>query len=122
MGFSLGFSEEDFTNIVSDTGVTVSWESVTKAISNISGDETLSYATAVNKTVVFTKRTETNAQGKSGIVDMGDTIMLVDKDYGFKKDDRITYGGHKYLIVDEPIRREINGIQLFDTCTLVEID
>jgi ribosomal protein L14 len=121
MSVNLGFSEEDFTNIVDDLGVTVSWEQVTKTEDNITGDETLSYATAEDKIVVFIKQSEESKQVKEGILNSGDAIVLADKDFGFAKNDRITYNGFKYLIINDPIRREISGTQMFDTCYLREV-
>lgn len=121
MSSDLGFGEIDFTNIVNDIGVSVSWEAVTKTEDNVQGDETLDYATAVNKSVVFVKQNEQSQQVKAGILNSGDALVMADVDYGFAKNDRITYNGFIYIIKNDPIRREIKEIQLFDTCYLREI-
>lgn len=121
MATSLGFREEDFSNIVKDLGVNISWECVTKKTSNNTGTENLDYNPAEEKKVVFIKQSEESKQVKEGILNSGDAIVLADKDFGFIKNDRITYNGLKYLIINNPIRREVAGIQMFDTCHLREV-
>jgi hypothetical protein len=122
MSIGLGIVEEDFLSIVDDLGVAVSWEAVTKTEKPISGDETLTYATAVDKKIYFMKTSQSNQLVKEGIVASGDVVVLADKDFGFAKDDKITYDGKIYIIKQDPIKREAGGDGLFVTCYLREYD
>jgi len=110
----IGITSADFTNApLADLGTSVTWEAVTKTTANISGDETLSYAGGVAKTVIFVKRTQRYAQGKEGLVDLGDAYCMSENSDGFKLNDRITFNGEKFLIGDV-ITRRANGETMFD--------
>jgi len=118
----IGIEQSDFTNnALSDFGVQLSWEDCTKTNDNITGDETLSYSTAVLTTAVFVKRSQRYEQTAEGLVDLGDAYIMSPISLGFAKNDRITYEGEIFLI-NEVIRRRANGINMFDKCTLIKTE
>ncbi len=118
----IGITTEDFRNgPLNDLGITISWEEVTKTTNNISGDETLTYSSAENKTVYFTKRMIRYEQGPIGLIDLGDATILSPTDYGFKKDDKITVRGETYIIT-EVLRGRADSEHLFDTCKLIKLE
>ncbi len=116
----LGISSDDFSNgVLNDMGVVVDWEEATKTTDNISGSETLTYAATTEKTVVFRKRVQRYIQGKEGLIDLGDAIILATTSYNFKKDDKISYDGETYIIT-KVIQRWADDEHLFDSCTLIK--
>jgi hypothetical protein len=118
----IGITSADFTNApLVDLGSSVTWEAVTKTTNNITGDETLSYAGGVAKTVVFVKRTQRYAQGPEGLVDLGDAYCMSENSDGFKFNDRITYNGEKFLIGDV-ITRRANGEVMFDFANCFKVE
>ena len=123
MATDVGMSVSDFTdNPLADFGRTVSWENSTKATDPITGDESLSYAEAANKTVVFLKRSKTYEQSPEGLVELGDAYCMSAVADGFAKDDRLTIDSQKYLI-RRVIRRYTNeGTAMFDFCVLFKTD
>ena len=119
MGNDIGMKPADFTdNALADFGVTISWENSTKALHPTSGDETLSYAAAANKTAVFLLRSKTYEQSPEGLIEKGDAYVMVVPADGFAKDDKVTYGGVTYII-RKVINRETNeGAAFYDFCVL----
>jgi len=119
MATDIDMETADFTNNpLADFGRTVSWEDCTKAIDPIHGDETLSYASGVNKTVIFFKRSKTYEQNTEGLVELGDAYIMATTTFGFAKDDRITVDSEVYLI-RSVIRRYTNTATAFyDYCIL----
>ena len=118
----IGITSADFTNgPLADLGASVTWEAVTKTTSNITGDETLSYAGGVAKTVVFVKRSQRYAQGKEGLVDLGDAYCMSENSDAFKKNDRITFNGEKFLL-DNVITRRANGETMFDFANAFKVE
>lgn len=114
----IGIEIADFVNNpLSDFGVTVSWENVTKTTGNITGDETLSYAAAADKTAVFLKRAIDYEQSPEGLLEQGDAYLMAQIADGMAKDDKITYGGETYII-RKVIRRSPGGVNMFDFCVL----
>ena len=118
----IGITSADFTNApLADLGTSVTWEAVTKTTANISGDETLSYAGGVAKTVIFVKRTQRYVQGKEGLVDLGDAYCMSENSDAFKLNDRITFNGEKFLIGDV-ITRRANDETLFDFANCFKVE
>jgi len=118
----IGITSADFTNgPLTDLGVRVSWEDVTKTTDNITGDETLNYAGGVSKIVVFVKRSQRYAQGKEGLIDLGDAYCMSQNSDGFAKNDRLTYEGEKFLIGDVITRRS-DGEAMFDFANCFKVE
>lgn len=117
----MGISSTDFTgSVLNDLGVSVDWYNSTKTTDNITGDETLAYAGAVSKTVVFLRRNKTFEQSTEGRVELGDAYIMSETSDNFSSNDKIVYGGVTYLI-KQAIRRSVNGEDLFDYCVLFKI-
>jgi hypothetical protein len=118
---NVGITSNDFiNNPLTDFGVTVSWEQATKTTDNITGDETITYAPAVDKTVVFLRRSVIYELAKEGLVERGDAYIMAKTSDNFQKEDRITYDGVTYKIASV-IRRKADGEDIFDFCTLFKI-
>ncbi len=118
----IGISENDFVNgPLNDLGVTVNWYDATKTTDNITGQEVLSYASGVQKTVVFVKRIQRYAQTAEGLVDLGDAVCYVDKDEDFAKDDKIEWN-NEFFIIRSVILREADNEAMFKTCVLEKIE
>jgi hypothetical protein len=119
---NIGITPNDFSkNALVDLGVTVPYSSVTQVLSNLGEDETLTYASAVDKTVVFIKNNQRYEQVVGGLVDLGDARMFTPADFKPAKNDKIVYDAEEYL-VDRVIARRVNGELLFYTANLVKTE
>lgn len=99
MTINVVFSEVEFETILDDTvGRLVSHQVVTKTVSNITGQETLSYASGVSIKVYFMKYNQQWDYQKSGFHEKGDAVMLALPASGVKKDDRIVIDDQTYRI------------------------
>lgn len=115
---ALNIATTDFTlNPLADLGISITWEDATVSDHPVTGQETISYASGVAKTVVFLKRNTIHEHAMEGEIELADGYIMAQTSEGFAKDDRITYNSRKYLI-KSVIRRQWNGIALFDFCEL----
>lgn len=118
---TLDLPSSDFTNsALADIGKSVTWYNAIKTKNNITGVETLTYDAGVPKTVVIRKRSQRYAMTQEGIVDLGDAVVLSPIALGFAKDDKLTWDGQTYLIMNV-VRRNATE-DMFDTCTLIKIE
>lgn len=116
-----GIRAEDFTdNALDDFGVVVSYEAVTKTTDNITGDEDLGYAGAVNKTVLFFKQTQDWEQSIEGLIEKGDAYIMSRISDALSKNDRVTYDNKTYLVISVYTPKP-GGVELFDYCSLKRI-
>ena len=105
---NIGIGSADFINYpFTDWGVALTWEEATKTTDNVDGSETLSYAGGVATTAIFIKRSQRYVQTHEGLVDLGDATMFFNAGttssinfYPIGKDDRITYNGEKFIVLD----------------------
>lgn len=97
---SINVTSADFDIILADLGVTVSYKAVTNVIDPITGDNTPTYADAVNKTWIFYKRSNKELVNKWGIVDNADAYVFVPKTDTLNVGDQIVYGGETFEITD----------------------
>ena len=93
-----GVSSDDFGYILADMGRTVSYEVVTKTTDAITGQEISTFATAVNKTVVFFLEQEKWMWDKEGLVELGDAYIMATVATGIKRYDKFTIDGNTYYI------------------------
>lgn len=114
-----GIVVDDYNQILADFARTVSYEVVTKTTSGM-GDETSTFATATNYSLIFFKQECRWMFDKEGLVQLGDAYILATTTLGIKRYDRFTVDGNTYYI-ENVIRRYILGTAMFDyaTCFLV---
>lgn len=117
----VGIVVGDFTNNpLADFGVTATHSVATKTQNPITGAETLSYATGVSITAVFVKRTQRYEQAHEGLQELGDAFMMTALGTDIKKDDKITYNGDVFIVIDT-IQRDANGTSMFDSSNLRQV-
>lgn len=107
----------DFNAILNDLKRTVSWYDATKTISPMNGVETVTYASAVSKEVVFFRNDNKYIFDKEGIVEVGDAYIMAPTTMNFAREDKVTIDGETYII-QKIIRRHMADVQLFDYCIL----
>lgn len=114
-----GIKTEDFTTFVlGDLGQSVTKETVTKTISNITGDRTLSYAAGSSITVIFLRKETIRDYDSEGVLEKAEAYMMANTTDGVVRNDRITHDSNKYRI-GTVIRRDPDGsTPLFDMCAL----
>jgi hypothetical protein len=119
MALNLGsIAADDFLVILSDLKRPVSLAVVTQANSNISGDESLTYATAVYVDMVFLKKSKKYILDKEGLLDDGDCYVMAPPSVGIKRYDKVSVVGDKGLtetyMLDQVIRRQIGTSNVYD--------
>jgi hypothetical protein len=115
-----GISTDDFTQILSDFTRTVSYKVVTITNDQITGDETTTFASASDTSVVFFKTDSRFMFDKEGLMEVGDAYIMVPLSKGIKRYDQFTIDGDTYYI-DNVINRYVLGVEMFDygVCFLV---
>ena len=113
-----GVDTNDFINFpLSDMGVTVTLNRVTKTTSNITGDRTLTYGSNETITVVFLRRSVIHKYDKPGLVEEGDAYAMARCTTAILRGDKITNDANVYR-VEKVIRRKFGVTNMFDFCTL----
>jgi hypothetical protein len=117
-----GVVADDFTQIISDSGVTVSYKVVTKTIEGMSGSETTSFATASNKTVIFFKIANKYLWDKEGILMVADSYIIAPTSLGIKRYDQFQSPEGEWFYIENVSRRYMVGVTLMDyaECFLVQ--
>lgn len=103
----------DFAQIISDWGRTVSYSIVTKTTDSMSGNETDTYATASNQSVIFFLNETRYVWDKEGLLAVGDAYIIAPITLGIKRYDKFTIDSQEYFI-ENTIRRNITGIDMAD--------
>jgi hypothetical protein len=115
-----GVSTNDFTQIYNDFSRVLSYKVVTKTTDPTSGSETSSFATAVDKTMIFFKEDCRYLFDKEGLLQVGDAYVMAPTATGIKRYDQFTIDGQTYYI-ENVIRRYVAGVAMMDyaTCFVV---
>lgn len=108
-----GVSSDDFDQILSDMGVTLSYKVVTESEDSMTGEQTTSYATATSVTAVFFLQENRYVWDKEGFLEVGDAYIIASTDTGIQKNDQFTYAGQTYYIKNIT-RREVVGQTMVD--------
>ena len=104
----------DFENTaLRDWGVTVSRTPVTKTVSNIEGDETLTDGTPEDILAVFHKKKADYAQSNEGLVITQNAYVMVSPTQTLNKDDTITYQGETWRIYNVVTRGPAGSVALY---------
>jgi len=88
----------DFAQIMNDMQRTVSYKVVTKTTDPITGDETSTFGSAANQSVVFFKEDIRYLFDKEGLLQVGDAYILAPTTLGIKRYDQFTIEGETYYI------------------------
>jgi hypothetical protein len=107
MTIGTGVVTNDFAQILSDMGRTVSWKKVTKTTDPMTGSETSTFAAASNLTVVYFKEDQRYLWDPSGpgTISRYDQITV----------DSITY------YVEEVIQRYVTTVSMVDYVRLFKV-
>ena len=113
MGINFTAATTAFNKLLENFGKTLSRTPVTKTNSNISGQENLDSATAVNITGAFFRKEDAWSQDKEGLFQGADAILMVKTSVTINKNDLITYEDESYRINQDPITRRLGGIDFY---------
>ena len=108
-----GITTNDFSQIISDMGVTVSYSVVTITRHPVTGDETTTFATASDQTVIFFLEQNRYIWDKEGLLEVGDAYIIAPLTLGIKRYDQFTYDSRKYYI-QNVINRYVSGVEMCD--------
>ena len=114
-----GIKTADFTTfILGDLGQNVTKETVTKTISNITGERTLAYSAGASINVIFLRKNTIRDYDKEGVLEKADAYMMSKTTDSVVRNDRITHSSNNYR-VGTVIRRDPDGsTPMFDMCAL----
>jgi hypothetical protein len=115
-----GVSVSDFTGILNDMGVTVSYQVVTKSVNQLTGEEVSSFATGSNQTCIFFLDESKYLWDKEGLIQVSDAYLLTPITLNAKRYDQITINGISYYI-DNVTRRTVLTVDMFDFCNLFRV-
>lgn len=120
-----GVDELDFEQILSDMGITVSYQVSTMTTDPLTGVETTSFAAAVSQVLVFFLKQNRNLWDKEGVLSVGDAYVIAPISTGIKRYDRFTVtnasGVNNSYYIDNITRRTVltTDVSDFGVCFLV---
>lgn len=115
-----GVSTSDFTDILNDFGRTVSYKVVTKTTNGMTGEETSTYGTASDKTVVFFLHENKYIWDKEGLIKVGDAYIIAATSTGIARYDQLTIDSQTYYI-DNVTRMTVLGVAMADFGVLFKV-
>ena len=113
-----GINFKIFTNVINKYGDAVIRTPVTKTISNIEGDETLTDGTPETITVYIVRKATKWTFDTIGQIEGGDAQMLTKSTQTINKNDKITWNGNTYRVQDVLNRDNPGGNVCYKTCNL----
>lgn len=109
-----------FETLIDNFQKTISRTPVTKTISNITGDETLTEGIAADIIGAFFRKEDEYVQDKIGLLRNADAILMVKHDVTINKDDKLTYDSQDYRI-DKVVIRRLNGTPFYQVAQCFRI-
>jgi len=116
---SSGVSTNDFSQILNDFKRTISYEVVTITQDGM-GNETTTFATASNVSLIFFLEENRYLFNMEGLVQVGDAYILAPTTTGIKRYDRITIGGESFY-VENVIHRYVLNTAMLDLGILFKV-
>ena len=102
---SINFASVTYETMIDNFSKTISRTPVTKTISNVSGQETLTEGSASNISGAFFRKEDAWSQDKEGLFQGADAILLVKSGVTINKNDKLTYDSEDYRVVKVIERR-----------------
>lgn len=96
----------------------VSHSASTKVTDNITGDETLSYASPVTINVYIARKNRPWFLDKAGLIEGGDAIMLVPYGTTVSKNDTVLWNSNNYRVHTIIDRDMLGGSTAYKSCSL----
>ena len=105
-------------NLITKYGVDVTITPVTKSISNIEGDETLSNGSTYSERIYFSRRSTDWAPDSPGLIEGADAIALITPSSEIVKDYQILHNAKTYRVQSVIDRDQGGGTVMYKTITL----
>ena len=115
---STGVNFDIVLNLINRYGVSVTVTPVTKTISNIEGDETLSDGTTYSETIYFSRRSTDWKPDSVGLIEGADAIALITPTSSIAKDYKILHNAKNYRVQSVIDRDQAGGEVMYKTITL----
>jgi hypothetical protein len=121
---TIPITSADFTQILTDLQVTVSYYAVTNVIDPVYGSNAPTYASPVSKSWIFYKRSGDLKTQLPGLVDNGDAYVFMPTTDSMNFGDRIVYGGETFEFSHDCIyiNRYAGTNNLFKYYTVKKVD
>ena len=94
---------------------------VIRTVDNMSGSETLAWASNSNISGAFFRRQDNWSLRKDGFYETADAILMLKIGVSVAKDDKITYDSQQYLI-NTVITRYIDGTAIYQAVELFQYE
>jgi hypothetical protein len=117
---STGVSSDDFAQILEDFKRTLTYYVSTKTTDSLTGDETETFATAVELEAIFFLNENRWLFDKEGLTEVGDAYIMVVPSVGIKRYDKFTVDNKTYYI-QNIIQRYVVGVQMVDYGVCFEV-
>lgn len=114
-----GITSLDFTEIWNDLKRSVTYRTMSKATSNITGTEEFTYSDST-ESIVFLKRNQRFIFDREGIVELGDAYIMAPNTLAIQKGDRVVVDSETYEItpMDLTVIRKFGDTSMFVFATL----
>ena len=114
-----GIKTADFTTfILGDLGQSVTIQTVTKTISNITGERTLTYAVGTSITAIFLRKNTIRDYDPEGVLEKADAYMMANTTDSVARNDKVTQDSNVYRIGTVTRRDPDGSTPMFDMCAL----
>lgn len=114
---SVNFKNAPFEEMITNFSKTLTRTEVTKTISNLTGDETLTEGSDTSISGAFFRQEDEWAFDKAGLFQGADAVLLILSSVTLNRDDLITYDGEVYR-VDKIITRRLGTTTFCKTARL----
>lgn len=115
-----GIVASEFTEILTDMGRTVSYKVVTRTQDGMTGEETTSFASASDQTVIFFLEENRYIWDKAGLLAVGDAYILAPPALAIKRYDQFTIDSQTYYIKNVT-KRHVVGVAMLDAGTCFKV-
>lgn len=119
---STGVNFDIVLNLITQYGSSVTVTPVTKTISNIEGDETLTEGTTYSETVYLSRKSTDWSFDEAGLVKGGDAVMIITPSSSIKKDDLVKHNDTTYRVQNIIKRTQAGGTNMFTSCNLFLVE
>jgi hypothetical protein len=107
-----------YANMISKYGDSVVRTPITKTENNLTGNEILTEGTPVSITTYIVRKNTAWKFDKEGLIQGGDAQMIVPSTVTINRDDKITWNGNTYRVMNVLNRDNGGGNVAYKSCNL----
>jgi len=100
MAINFTGGQSAYNTMIDNFSKTIGMQIATKTVDNVTGQETLTYGSSSNITGAFFRKLDEWSQGKEGLFQGCEAILMVKTSVSLLKDNLLTYDGQDFIIHD----------------------